>query len=308
MRLYAVLTAICLSILFLSPKEQAPAIGGSPEKLKEEIQMLTKKEEILRAQFEALNKEEEDIAREKKAVRSALVIAEKKRDYTHRDALERRLDELSHIERGILESRQNLLALKKNKKKYEAFLVESLRQNYAIRPSPSKTLSVVDGSPNKYALLWPVLPLEGVSAGFDDSSYEKRFGMVHEAIDIPVDQGSTVRAVADGKVAEINDNGYGYNTVVLEHEDGLVTIYGHVSKFVVTEGDRVFAGDVIAKSGGRPGSKGAGSLTTGPHVHFETRIFGEAIDPLYYLPPVEVAIAGSLSARGGSSSKRSKAY
>ena len=305
MRFYVTLTAIGLAILFLSSEEHVPAMGGPPEKLKEEVRLLTKKEGILRAQFEALRKEEEGIARESKAVRKALAISGKRGDYSHRDALERRLKELSRIERGIMDSRKNLLALKKNKKKYEEFLVASFRQHTDFRPVPSPSPTP---SPSEFALRWPVLPLEGVSAGFDDRSYEDRFGITHEAVDIPVDQGSSVRAAASGKVAEVNDNGYGYNNIVLEHEDGLFTIYGHVSKFTVEEGDRVSTGDVIAKSGGRPGSKGAGFLTTGPHVHFETRIFGEAIDPFYYLPPVEVAVTGVRSARGGSSLRHSRAY
>jgi murein DD-endopeptidase MepM/ murein hydrolase activator NlpD len=308
MRFYVTLTAIGLAILFLSSEEHVPAMGGPPEKLKEEVRLLTKKEGILRAQFEALRKEEEGIARESKAVRKALAISGKRGDYSHRDALERRLKELSRIERGIMDSRKNLLALKKNKKKYEAFLVESFRQYATTRPGSKNNVAWESVSMDEFALRWPVLPLEGVSAGFDDRSYEDRFGITHEAVDIPVDQGSSVRAAASGKVAEVNDNGYGYNNIVLEHEDGLFTIYGHVSKFTVEEGDRVSTGDVIAKSGGRPGSKGAGFLTTGPHVHFETRIFGEAIDPFYYLPPVEVAVTGVRSARGGSSLRHSRAY
>ena len=73
----------------------------------------------------------------------------------------------------------------------------------------------------------------------------------------------------------------------------MITVYGHVSAFHVAEGDRVQKGQVIASSGGRPGSKGAGILTTGAHLHFETRMFGGAIDPFYYLPPLILARAGS---------------
>ena len=108
--------------------------------------------------------------------------------------------------------------------------------------------------------------------------------MEHNAIDIPALQGTPVVAADDGVVLEVNDGGYGYSTVSISHDDHLVTVYGHVSDILVEEGEEVSRGEVIALSGGRPGSKGAGVFTTGPHLHFETRVFGEAVDPMYYLP------------------------
>ena len=84
-------------------------------------------------------------------------------------------------------------------------------------------------------------------------------------------------------VQTVADNGFGYSYLIIKHEGG-ATVYGHVSEFLVQEGDIVTDGQPIAKSGGRPGSKGAGGMTTGPHLHFELYVNGAATDPLAYLP------------------------
>lgn len=141
-----------------------------------------------------------------------------------------------------------------------------------------------------YSLAWPVTPLKGISAEFHDEGYTKRFGFEHNAIDIPIAQGSAVRAASDGIILESNDRGFGYNTIVIDHGEGLTTVYGHVSQLLVKEGDRVEQGEVIALSGGRPGSKGAGFITTGPHLHFEVKRYGMPIDPMYVLAPLEIAM------------------
>ena len=125
---------------------------------------------------------------------------------------------------------------------------------------------------------------EGISAHFHDQAYFERFGIQHNAIDIPTVQGTTVHAAADGVVARVSDNGMGFNAIVLSHDGRFSTMYGHVSAFLVKEGDRVRSGDPIALSGGTPGTPGAGNLTTGAHVHFELVQKGEPVDPLQYLP------------------------
>lgn len=139
------------------------------------------------------------------------------------------------------------------------------------------------GSAGSVRVLWPVEPESGLSAGFLDDGYERRFGIPHHAIDIPALQGSAIRSAADGVVDKVVDNGLGYSYIIIKHE-GFATLYGHASAFYVAEGDRVRQGDVLAASGGMPGTKGAGTLTTGPHLHFEVIVEGERIDPLTVLP------------------------
>ena len=132
-------------------------------------------------------------------------------------------------------------------------------------------------------LMWPTDPDRGVSAYFHDSGYVGRFGIQHNAIDLPVSQGSPLRAAADAVVYTARDNGYGYSYVILAHAGGFMTVYGHMSNILVEEGQPVMAGSVIGLSGGMPGTKGAGYMTTGPHLHFEVLLNGLYVDPLNYL-------------------------
>jgi len=133
-------------------------------------------------------------------------------------------------------------------------------------------------------LHWPVSPSRGISAYFHDPSYKKAFGVNHNAIDIRETQGTIIRAPADGVVYKVKDNGFGYSYLILAHKGGLTTTYGHVSEFKVEAGEKVFAGQAIALTGGTPGSKGAGLMTTGAHLHFEVMKGGKYVDPLEYLP------------------------
>jgi hypothetical protein len=82
----------------------------------------------------------------------------------------------------------------------------------------------------------------------------------------------------------VRDNGYGYSYLILAHAGGFMTVYGHVSEFRVAEGEKVFAGQIVALSGATPGTKGAGLMTTGAHLHFEVLKGGKYVDPLDYLP------------------------
>ena len=129
--------------------------------------------------------------------------------------------------------------------------------------------------------IWPVIPRQGISAYFHDPNYG--FGMVHNAVDIPTYQGTDVQAVADGVVYSAKDNDYGYSYIILAHADGVMTVYGHISKIMVKEGHVVKQGEAIAASGGMPGTKGAGYMTTGPHLHFEVMVNGRYVDPINFL-------------------------
>ena len=94
----------------------------------------------------------------------------------------------------------------------------------------------------------------------------------HQGCDLPLKTGDPIRAAFAGKV-RVSDWSRGYgNLIVIRHENGLETAYGHLSARNVKEGDWVSAGDII----GLGGSTGRSS---GPHLHFETRYMGYAFDP-----------------------------
>lgn len=103
--------------------------------------------------------------------------------------------------------------------------------------------------------------------------YRKRFRRMHKGVDIKVYVGDTIRAAFDGRVRLTNFERKGYgNYVILRHTNDLETVYGHLSKFLVEPDQYVKAGDPIAL-GGNTGR------STGPHLHFETRYMGYAINP-----------------------------
>ncbi|GEM_PF-1152157 len=128
-------------------------------------------------------------------------------------------------------------------------------------------------------------PLAGdllVTAGFHDAAYQAAVGKVHEGIDWEVVSGTPVLAASSGTVKKISHTGLGYSYVILDHGEGLYTIYGHLSKILILEDQAVEVGDRIALTGGDPGSEGAGAFTTGPHLHFEVFHGGEYQDPASY--------------------------
>lgn len=103
--------------------------------------------------------------------------------------------------------------------------------------------------------------------------YRRRFRRMHKGIDIGLHRGDTIRAAFTGRVrlTRYERRGYGYY-VVIRHTNGLETVYGHLSKFLVKPDQDVKVGDPIAL-GGNTGR------STGPHLHFETRFMGYAINP-----------------------------
>lgn len=105
----------------------------------------------------------------------------------------------------------------------------------------------------------------------------RRYTKFHSGVDIANDPGTPLRAVADGVVVtSAYQSGYG-NVIEVDHGFGITTRYAHCSRRKVREGAPVAAGDVV-------GTMGTTGRSTGPHVHFELRIDGNAQDPLRYLP------------------------
>lgn len=103
--------------------------------------------------------------------------------------------------------------------------------------------------------------------------YRKRFRRQHKGVDLKVNIGDTIYSAFDGRVRLTKYEARGYGKyIVVRHTNDLETVYGHLSRFLVEPGTYVKAGDPIAL-GGNTGR------STGPHLHFETRYMGYAINP-----------------------------
>jgi murein DD-endopeptidase MepM/ murein hydrolase activator NlpD len=118
-----------------------------------------------------------------------------------------------------------------------------------------------------------VMPTRGVWT----SGFGYRWGVLHGGIDIANSIGTPILAASDGVVIDAGPTaGYGI-WVKLRHSDGTVTLYGHLSAVLVNIGERVYAGDQIAKMGNTGNS-------TGPHLHFEVLLNGtNRVDPVGWL-------------------------
>ena len=118
-------------------------------------------------------------------------------------------------------------------------------------------------------LVWPV------RGGTITSPFGPRGGRLHAGVDIAVPTGTDVYAADGGRVAiSAPYGGYG-NYICIQHTRSLSTCYGHNSQLGVRKGEAVRKGAVIAKSGNTGNS-------TGPHVHFETRVGGRPVNPMRY--------------------------
>lgn len=111
-----------------------------------------------------------------------------------------------------------------------------------------------------------------VTSGF---GYRPRFRRMHKGIDVKVQTGDTIYAAFDGKVRIVRYERRGYGKyIVLRHENGLETIYAHLSKYLCDVNEEVKAGQPIGLGGNTGRSFGS-------HLHFETRVMGEAINPAF---------------------------
>ena len=98
----------------------------------------------------------------------------------------------------------------------------------------------------------------------------------HAGIDFRADIGTPVRATAAGRVKEATwQSGFG-NMVELDHGNGTTTVFAHLSSIEVSEGQSVEIGQIV-------GTLGSTGRSTGPHLHYETRVNGEATDPQRFL-------------------------
>jgi len=151
----------------------------------------------------------------------------------------------------------------------EALLAESAALAARIQEAQRGAGSTGAGQPSAAGLVWPC---DGVVV----SGFGMRWGRMHEGIDIGCAFGASNRAAAAGTVIYSGWlGGYG-NLVVIDHGNGLSTAYAHATTLLVSVGQAVAQGETVSLVGSTGNS-------SGPHLHFEVRVNGRAVDPLFYL-------------------------
>ena len=151
----------------------------------------------------------------------------------------------------------------------EALAAQSASLAAAIREAQAGASSTGTGAPSASGFIWPV-------NGTVVSGFGWRWGRMHEGIDISASTGTPIWAAAAGIVIHAGWlGGYG-NLVVVDHGNGLATAYAHASAILVGVGQQVSQGETLSLVGSTGNS-------SGPHLHFEVRVNGAAVDPLFYL-------------------------
>jgi murein DD-endopeptidase MepM/ murein hydrolase activator NlpD len=153
------------------------------------------------------------------------------------------------------------------------------------RSSRSNARTPVTTSDQAAPNIW-LLPLRDYHV---TSLFGRRWGTLHPGVDLGIPEGTPYYAAAAGKVILCRWNGgYGYN-VMIDHGNGVVSVYGHSSKLLCKEGQRVQAGDLIALVGNTGYSFGA-------HLHFEIRINDKPINPIPFMRERGVDIPAQVDA------------
>jgi murein DD-endopeptidase MepM/ murein hydrolase activator NlpD len=142
-------------------------------------------------------------------------------------------------------------------------------------PAPGGDGAAGAGSAATTPSIWPAKG--AVTSGFGCRNSPFGGGTeLHQGIDLAVDSGTPVVATADGEVVQSGFAGDFGNLVAVDHGNGLATFYGHNARLAVSVGQKVLKGQVIAYAGNT-------GRSTGPHLHYEIRKDGAAVDPWRYL-------------------------
>ena len=238
------------------------------------LDSLMKKMEEIKAQKQKLEEKRNQLNADKKSLE------------TDKAALQKNINDISSTKADLdseaAECNAQMRKLSKQSSEYQEAIETDQKQlqqvqndiSAAIAAAGSHGSGSISGShgSGNGRLRYPT-DSRSISAGYPNYSS----GRYHGGIDFPVSTGSNVYAAASGTVILVKYLNYSYGRyLIIDHGDGLSTLYAHNSQILVNVGDKVSAGQVVAKSGSTGNS-------TGPHCHFEVRVNGSRVNPLNYL-------------------------
>lgn len=158
--------------------------------------------------------------------------------------------------------------------------LERLEEDARIQ---EKRFSEIEGLAEKRRALLAARPSIGPTSGAITSPFGRRQSpftdreQMHEGVDIANRMGTPIVATADGTVSFVGSDQAQGRVIVIDHGFDITTSYGHVDKMLVKVGDKVKRGQKIA-------TMGNSGLSTGPHLHYEVRLKGAAVNPKRYMP------------------------
>ena len=124
----------------------------------------------------------------------------------------------------------------------------------------------------------PLITQKTVRYPLDNFTFSQGYSLFHPAIDLAAPVGTEVKPIKNGVVEAVSQSKYGYgNAVIINHGGEVTSLYGHLSKINVAEGEKVTTNSVI-------GEVGRTGHATGPHLHLEVRRNGIPINPFAVLP------------------------
>ena len=253
---------------------------SSIQKLEKNVSDLDQKDKELAASLERNKAIQQEILLEKQQL-SGLIEAQNNLIQIQRNKQATLQDLINRSKTQQEQSRRELQNLATKKSEIEDKLTK-LRLERERKSNANAQRKDINLGTN---FIWPVNPVYGISAHFQDQEYIKIFGVAHNAIDLPLKMQTPIKSPEDAVVIKVRGgSGLDYHYVILEHGDGIRTLYGHLYRIFVNEGDVISKGQVFALSGGMPGTTGAGFMTTGAHLHLEFSKNGVYVNPLNYLP------------------------
>ncbi len=277
------------AVKILEARVRALYIAESPDMLSFLVSATSFNEIIDNFEFlERIGLQDKQIARQVEDAKSEAADQRRATAKTQRVAaasvavISARTDEARNVRNELASSRDTLTAARTLKQsaltnaretraeylhEVDALAAQSATLAAAIRDAQAGSTGT--GTPSAAGFIWPV-------NGAVVSGYGLRWGRLHEGIDIAASTGTSIWAAAAGTVIYAGWlGGYG-NLVVVDHGNGLSTAYAHASAILVAVGQTVSQGETLSLVGSTGNS-------SGPHLHFEVRVNGVAVDPLLYL-------------------------